>query len=93
VKKSDSGFQAETTAKELELHMQSELNDLVRDIGLPKDLDEILGSRVCEKNMLGPATLYCWYRHQEEGFITYFTREGRLVYRNNIPELVHRLGP
>jgi hypothetical protein len=47
--KSDSGFQAETTVKELELFTQSELNDLLRDLGLPKDLAEILGSRLCEK--------------------------------------------
>jgi hypothetical protein len=47
--KSDSDFQAETTAKEPELFTQSELNDLVRDLGLPKDLAEILGCRLREK--------------------------------------------
>jgi hypothetical protein len=35
--KSDSDFQAETTAKEPQLFTQSELSDLVRELGLPKD--------------------------------------------------------
>jgi hypothetical protein len=30
-------------------HGTVQLNDLVRDVGLPKDLAEILGSRLCEK--------------------------------------------
>jgi hypothetical protein len=47
--KSDSDFQAETTGKEPKLFTQSELNDLVRDLGLPKDLAEILGSRLFDK--------------------------------------------
>jgi hypothetical protein len=50
--KSDSDFQAETTAKEPELFMQNELSDLVRELGLPKDLAEILESRLCEKTWL-----------------------------------------
>jgi hypothetical protein len=47
--KSDSDFQAETTAKEPELFMQSELSDLVRELGRPKNLAEILESRLREK--------------------------------------------
>jgi hypothetical protein len=47
--KSDSDFQAETTAKEPELFMQSEQSDLVRELGLLKDLAEISKSRLCEK--------------------------------------------
>jgi hypothetical protein len=46
-----SDFQAETTAKEPELFTQRELSDLVR-LGLPKDLTEILESRLCEKTWL-----------------------------------------
>jgi hypothetical protein len=90
--KNDSDFQAETTAKEPQLFTQSELSDLVRELGIPKDLAEILRSRLREKNMVRPGTSYCWYRCREEGFIPYFSQEGPLVYCNNCPELVHRLG-
>jgi hypothetical protein len=47
--KSDCDFQAETTAKKPELFTQSELSDLVRELGLPKDLAEILEFKLCEK--------------------------------------------
>nr|CAH7755025.1 unnamed protein product [Callosobruchus chinensis] len=36
---------------EPQLFSQSELNDLVRDLGLPKDLSEILGSRLRDKGL------------------------------------------
>jgi hypothetical protein len=42
-------FQAETTAKEPDLFTQSEMSDLVRELGLPKDVAEILEPRRCEK--------------------------------------------
>jgi hypothetical protein len=90
--KSDSDLRTETAAKESELLGQSELSDLVRKLGLPKDLAEILESRPCEKNMLGPGTWYYWYRHLDEEIIPYFSQECPPVYCNNIPELVHRLG-
>ena len=32
--------------------LQQELNDLIRDLGLPKELSELLASRLKEKNML-----------------------------------------
>jgi hypothetical protein len=86
-------FQAEITAKESELVRQSELSDLVRERGLPKDLAQILESGPREKNMVGRVTSYDWYRHREEEIVPYFSQEGPPVYCNNIPELVHRLGP
>jgi hypothetical protein len=49
---SDCDSQAETTAKKVELFTQIEMSDLVRELGLPKDLAEILESRLCEKTWL-----------------------------------------
>jgi hypothetical protein len=43
--------------------------------------------------MLGPGTSYYWYRHREDEFFPCFSQEGPLVCCNNIPDLVHRLGP
>jgi hypothetical protein len=33
------------------------INDLVRDLGLPRDLAEVLGSRLKSKNLVSPGTL------------------------------------
>jgi hypothetical protein len=54
-----SDFQSETSAKEPEFFMQSELSDLVRELGLSKDLAEILESSLCEKiwSALGRRTI------------------------------------
>jgi hypothetical protein len=49
--KSDSDFQAGTTAKKPELFTQNELSDLAREHDFPKDLAEILESRLCEKTL------------------------------------------
>ena len=35
---------------------QAELNDLIQDLGLPKQSTELLGSRLQEKNLLTPGT-------------------------------------
>ena len=45
---------------------QYELNDLARDLGLPKDSAEVLGSRLKDKNMLAPGTSFSWYRSREK---------------------------
>ena len=70
---------------------QSELNDLVRDLGLIKEKSELLGSRLKENNLLGPGTTFYWYRSEEE-LKKYFVKEGELVYCCDIPNLIGRLG-
>ena len=42
-----------------------ELNDLVRDLGLSKELSELLASRLNEKNMLYEKTKVTFYRNRE----------------------------
>ncbi|GBL87888.1 hypothetical protein AVEN_192062-1 [Araneus ventricosus] len=59
---------------------QSELNDLVRDLGLSKDGVESLGSRLNYKNLLTPGTSFSWYRHREKKFTQFFSKEGNLVF-------------
>ena len=43
---------------------QSELNDLVRDLSLSKELKELLASRLSEKCTLKPGTNVSFYRHR-----------------------------
>ncbi|GBM28540.1 hypothetical protein AVEN_70135-1 [Araneus ventricosus] len=59
---------------------QSELNDLVRDLGLSKVGAELLESRLKNKNLLTPRTSFSWYRHLEKEFTQFFSKEGNLVY-------------
>ena len=43
------------------LFTQSELNDLVGDLNLPKEYAEDFGSRLKEKNLLADGTLFYYY--------------------------------
>ncbi|GBM12445.1 hypothetical protein AVEN_55283-1 [Araneus ventricosus] len=54
---------------------QSELNDLVRDLGLFKDGVELLGSGLKYKNLLKPGTSFSWYRHREKEFTQFLSEE------------------
>ena len=71
-----------------QLFSQIQLNDLVRDLGLSKDAAELLGSRLKNKNLLSSGTSFSWYRHREREFTQYFTKEGNLVYCNDVRGLM-----
>ena len=70
---------------------QSELNNLVRDLGLPKDSAEVLGSRLKDKNTLAPGTFFSWYRPVEKEFVSFFSQEGDLVFSVMFLDLLHVL--
>ena len=59
---------------------QAELNDLVRDLHLPKASTLILGSRLKAKCMLSTDTTFAWYKHRENEYIHFFAKEHSLVY-------------
>jgi hypothetical protein len=63
----------------------------VRDLDLPKDCAEILGSRLQSKNLLSPGTSFLWYRNRDKVFIPYFAHNGSLVYCNDICGLICKL--
>ncbi|GBM39095.1 hypothetical protein AVEN_190229-1 [Araneus ventricosus] len=67
---------------------QRELNDLVRNLGLSKDGAELLGSRLKNKNLLTPGTSFSWHRrHREKEFTQFFSKEGNLVFCNDVQGL------
>lgn len=68
---------------------QSEFNDIVRDLNLPKETAELLGSRLKNKNLLASGTHFSWYRHREKELISLFLQSDSLVYCNNINDLIH----
>jgi hypothetical protein len=81
-----------TDNKEPKLMSQSDLDDLVRDLDLPKQSAQLLGSRLQERNFLAPGTTFSWYRHREKEFAEFFSSEHSLVYCNNVEGLVSKMG-
>ncbi|GFX68178.1 uncharacterized protein TNCV_4440011 [Trichonephila clavipes] len=82
----DHGYDPSTN--DPELFSQSDLNDLVRDLGLPKDTAEVLGSRLKERHLLNSGVSFSWYRIREKEFVPFFTQEGDLVFCNNVPAIL-----
>ena len=71
---------------------QSELSDLVRDLGLSKELSEVLASRLNEKNCLSPRTKITFYRNRKQKLLQYFTKEKNLLHCNDIQGLLLEMG-
>lgn len=88
----DQEFECDTGSQAPKLFTQFELNDLVRDLGLPKDSAQLLGSRLKEKNLLAVGTSFHWYRSREQEFTPYFSQEADLVYCSNIDGLMQKFG-
>ena len=74
------------------LFVQNVLDDLVRDLGLPKDKSELLGSRLQERNLLSPGTTFSWYRHREESLIKYFPEGDNYVFCDNVSNFMQQSG-
>lgn len=75
-----------------QLFSQEELNDLVRDLNLPKNSAELLASRLKEKNLLENGVRITFYRSRHEEFLSFFIKEGELVYCRDISGLLKKLG-
>ena len=71
---------------------QLQLNDLVRDLYLPKQSAELLASRLQEKNLLHACTSVIFYRKREEELLKYFTSKDGLVFCNDMHHLLLDLG-
>lgn len=70
---------------------QEELNNLIKDLNLPKDGAELLASRLKEKNLLSEGTKVTIYRNRDEEFRKYFSRNEELVYCSDIVGLMNEL--
>ncbi|GFU94688.1 uncharacterized protein TNCV_901391 [Trichonephila clavipes] len=83
---SDDGYDPGTN--DPELFSQSDLYDLARDLGLPKDTAEVLRSKLKERHLLNSGVSFSWYRFRENEFVSLFTQEGDLVFCNNVPAIL-----
>lgn len=79
-----------TTLQDTDFHPQIDLSEayrltqgvlygLVRDLNLPKDKTELLGSRLKKWNLLSPDVKVSLYRDRQEGFMIYFKKENNIV--------------
>ena len=71
---------------------QAFLNDLVRDLNLPKESAELLGSRLQHNNLLAPNTTYSCHRRREKDLVKYFSMEETFVYCHNVAGLLQAMG-
>ena len=78
-------------ANRVSLYSQSELNDLIRDLNLPKQSAEVLASRLQEKR-LKAGTSVSFYRNREEKLRKYFQSDGQLVYCTDVERLLLAMG-
>ena len=74
--------------------IQSQLNDLTRDLGLSKENAQLLGSRLSESNLLFKETTLYWYRNREEKFRRFFEVDSSssLAYCNYVKGFIEALG-
>jgi len=78
--------------EKLKLFAQDDLDDLVRDLDLPKASAELLASRLQERKLLLPGTIISRYRYRDQEFQKFFKAEGGLVYCCDINGLVLSMG-
>lgn len=88
---SDTDF-VDTSTKERGNFNQAELNDLVRDLGLSKELSELLASRLKEKNMLHKETNVTFYRNREKSLLAFFKTDKDFVYCCDVAGLLKAMG-
>ena len=85
-------FEVSSQSNDPQLFTQAELNDLVRELDLPKSSAKLLGSRLKEKNLLTPETKVSFYRYREKGLIEFFKMEENLLFCDNIDGLITAMG-
>ncbi|GFV15381.1 uncharacterized protein TNCV_4834081 [Trichonephila clavipes] len=71
---SDDGYDPGTN--DPELFSQSDLNNLVRNLGLTKHTAEVLGSRLKERHLLNSGVSFSWYRFREKEFVPFLRKRG-----------------
>lgn len=69
---SDREYIPEFTSSEPQRFTQHELNDLIRDLSLPKDKAELLASRLREKHLVEEDVRICHYRKRTKYLEKFF---------------------
>lgn len=72
---------------------QNKLNDVIRNIGLPKDAAEYLASSLKQDGLVTKETSSTYYRDREKDFLPFFERDGSLIYCIDIQGLINKFEP
>ena len=80
------------STKKLECFNQAVLNGSIKDLGLQKELSELLASRRKEKNMLPKETNVTFYRNREKGHLAFFETDNDFVYCFDVAGLLVAMG-
>ena len=75
----DADFTADLQFNEFHRITQEELNDLFRDLNLPKSKAELLGSRLQQWNRMKENVRISMYRKRHEDLVQFFKMERGLV--------------
>ena len=86
-------------AGRVSLYSQSELNDLIQDLNLPKQFAEVQdirnslkASRLQEKHLFKAGTSVSFYCNREEKLRKYFQSDSQLVYCTDVEGLLLAMG-
>ena len=71
---------------------QIALNDLVRELGLSKELSELLASRLHERNMLLPEVKITSFRKRDINMVKHFNEADGFAYCTDIKGLMNDMG-
>jgi hypothetical protein len=74
-----------------QLFNAEELNDLIRELLLPKDKAELLASRLKEKHLLHKSVLVTSYRKRNLELVQFFDTDGPLSFCTDIAGLFHSM--
>lgn len=77
---------------EPQLFKQGDVNDLVRDLGLTKELSELLGSRLQQRHLLAKGTNVTYFRNRNKFYSTFFVKRDGICFCDNIDGVMAELG-
>ncbi|GBM43973.1 hypothetical protein AVEN_187577-1 [Araneus ventricosus] len=84
-------YPADLVHRQPHLVTQPELNDLVRDLELPKRKSQLLGSRLQQQNLLEKGVKISSYRTRQSTLKLLFSEDESLVFCPNSNELMIEL--
>ena len=71
---------------------ESKLNDLVRDLDLPKVKEKLLASRLKQWNLLQSNVKVCSFRTRQQSLAQFFSMKGGLIYGTDIGGVMQKFG-